>query len=93
MPGSKKTEDGVVIVTTPGASCTVGDRFYVIGHGGEFAYSFPDWLQRVISPLPPWKGQTSGLPNHELAEGRLREQLLSGEVHESLVADPLAQAA
>jgi hypothetical protein len=93
MPGSKKTEDGLVIVTTPGASCTVGDRFYVIGQGGEFPYSFPDWLLRVVDPLPPWRGQTSGTPNHELAQERLRESLQNGTVHESLVPDPLEQAA
>lgn len=93
MPGSRKTADGVVIVTTPGASCTVGDRFYVIGRGGEFSYGFPDWLLRVIDPLPPWRGQTSGTPNHEPAQERLLEQLRSGEVHESLIEEPAAEAA
>jgi hypothetical protein len=43
---------------------------------------------RLLDPLPPWRGQTSGAPNHELAEQHLLEQLRSREVYESLVAEP-----
>jgi hypothetical protein len=86
-------ETGIVTITTPGLVSTVGERLFVQGSAASYGIAPADWVLRLVDPLPPWRGQTSGTPNHELAQERLREHLLSGEVHESLVADPLEQAA
>jgi hypothetical protein len=90
---SKKSEDGVVEITASGSvGYPVGMRFVVAGSEASYRFGFgstwPDWCMRLVDPLPPWRGQTSGTPNHELAEQRLLEQLRSGEVHESLVSEP-----
>jgi hypothetical protein len=90
-------ETGIVEITASGSlGYPVGTRFVVAGSPAALSFGYgqtwPDWCMRLVDPLPPWKGQASGTPNHELAEERLLEQLRSGEVHESLVAPP-AQAA
>jgi hypothetical protein len=85
-------ETGRVIVTTPASWCEVGRELYVYGSAAAFGIAHADWVLRLLDPLPPWKGQTSGTPNHELAEERLLEQLRSGEVYPSLVERP-AEAA
>jgi hypothetical protein len=67
-------------------------RFVVAGSAAEarfgFGSSWPDWCLRLVEPLPPWRGQTSGTPNHEPAQERLLEQLRSRELHPSLIAEP-----
>ena len=96
MASSRQVEPGVFEVTTPGPGLEVGQRFVVAGSEASYRFGFgstwPDWCARLVDSLPPWRGQTSGFPNHELAERRLLEQLRSGEVHESLV-EPPARAA
>jgi hypothetical protein len=79
-------ETGIVTITTPGAGCSVGDRFYVVGHGGEFAYTFPDWLQRIVTP----HSQNGNAYNVgvDSAEAELALAVRLGLVHESLVVEP-----
>ena len=86
-------ESGEVVVTTPGVACSVGDRFFIAGSAASFGIAYSDWILRLVEPLPPWRGQTSGTPNHDLAQERLREQLRSGEVHPTLVEEPRELAA
>jgi hypothetical protein len=87
MPSSKlDPETGVVTITAPGAGCNVGDRFYVVGHGGEFAYTFPDWLQRIVTPGPQ-NGNAYNV-GVDSAEAELALAVRLGLVHESLVAEP-----
>ncbi len=76
-------ETGIVTITTPGLAVSVGDRLYVWGSAATVGVSHADWILRLLDPLPPWQGQGSGAPNHELAEQALLEQLRSGELHES----------
>jgi hypothetical protein len=57
-------ESGVVTITTPGAGVSVGQRFYVPGSAATFGIRYSDWVLRLLDPLPPWKGRTSGTPNH-----------------------------
>jgi hypothetical protein len=93
MPSSKiDHETGIVTITTPGRTSSVGDRLFVWGSAATFGIGYADWVLRLVDPLPPWRGQTSGMPNHKLAEERLLEQLRSGEVHRSLVEVPVGSA-
>ena len=54
-------ETGIVTITTPGAGSNVGDRLYVVGHAGDWGYSFPDWAHRLLSPHPNGNGHAWGL--------------------------------
>ena len=81
-------EAGIVTITTPDAYSSVGDRFYVIGSAATYGIGYSSWVLRLLDPLPPWRGQTSGTPNHELAQERLLESLQNGTVHPSLAAEP-----
>jgi hypothetical protein len=81
-------ETGVVTITTPDAFSALGDRFYVLGSAQSYGIRPSDWVLRLLEPLPPWKGQTSGQPNYGLAQERLLELLRSRELHPSLIAGP-----
>jgi hypothetical protein len=85
-------ETGVVTITTPGVGCSVGDRLYVVGHAGDWGYSFPDWAHRLLSPHPNGNGHAWGV-GVDTADAELALAVRLGLVHESLVAEPPAQAA
>jgi hypothetical protein len=91
-------ESGIVEITASGSlGYEVGRRFVVAGSAAALRFGYgqtwPDWCLRLVDPLPPWRGQTSGAPNHQLAEERLLEQLRSCELHPSLIEPPARAAA
>jgi hypothetical protein len=85
-------ETGIVTITTPGAGSNVGDRLYVVGHAGDWGYSFPDWAHRLLSPHPNGNGHAWGV-GVDMAEAELALAQRLGLVHPSLVEEPPAQAA
>jgi hypothetical protein len=85
-------ETGIVTITTPGVGCSVGDRFYVVGHAGDWGYSFPDWAHRLLSPHPNGNGRAWGV-GVDTADAELALAVRLGLVHESLVAEPSELAA
>jgi hypothetical protein len=78
----------VVEITAPGGSSAypVGLRFYVTGHAGEFAFTFPDWLERIVTPRPQNGNAYNVGVDSAAAELALAQRL--GLVHSSLVAEP-----
>jgi hypothetical protein len=85
-------ESGIVTVTTPGAGCSVGDRFYVMSHAATFGIAYSDWVLRLVAPQTkggsgkPWGEGVDVRP----AEEALLESLRNGSVHPSLAAEPKA---
>jgi hypothetical protein len=59
MCGSR-IEAGRVIVTTPSASCHVGQVFFVIGSAAEFAGEPADWGAPALEPGADEQRQTLG---------------------------------
>jgi hypothetical protein len=94
MPSSKlDPETGIVTITTPGAGCSVGDRFYVIGSAAEYGVSHADWCLRLLRPQGLGNGGHAWGVGVDKAEAELALAQRLGLVHSSLVDEPPAQAA
>jgi hypothetical protein len=84
---SRLTEDGWVVITTPGVGCEVGQLFSVLGSSATFGISHADWAVRLLRPQAPTNGKAwhVGVDDREAS---LALAVKFGIVHESLVEEP-----
>lgn len=83
MASSKLSEDRrVVVVTSPGVLCEVGDTFAVIADAASYGVDYSDWILRIVAP-PSMRRYTDG--DSTAAVERIREALTTGVVHGSLL--------
>jgi hypothetical protein len=89
VASSKLTEEGRVVITTPGPGYAVGDVLYVIGSAATYGIRPSDWVLRLVAGYQsnggkPWGEGVDVRPAYEA----LLEALANGSVHESLIEEP-----
>jgi hypothetical protein len=80
------TDDGRVIITTPGSGYAVGDTFIVIGSSATFQIRPADWLLRLLNP--PTNGGSPYGEGVDCARAELALAIGLGLVHPSLAEEP-----
>jgi hypothetical protein len=82
---TRLTDDGRVIITTPGAGYAVGDVLYVIGSAASYGIRPSDWVLRLVAGYhsnggKPWGERVDVRPAYEALLGALAEGNLGDAV-------------